>query len=94
MSKNTEASTNFLEKQIGQLSRQMAAQASSSEGFVWNTDDNLKNKSFKAIELINRGGPSIPKVSDVRKEKSDDEKKSEKEVVVEKEVEKIRERKS
>lgn len=37
MNKNTEASTKNLEMQVGQLSRQMVTEASSSGGFIGNT---------------------------------------------------------
>lgn len=46
--------------QVGQLFRQMAAQASSSGGFIGNTVDYPKNEMCKAIELRNRVVPSEP----------------------------------
>lgn len=53
ISRNTEASIKNLEMQIEQLSRQIAGQPSSSEGFLGNTVDNTKNENSKTIELRN-----------------------------------------
>lgn len=46
--------------------------------------DNLRNETCKAIELRNRVVSFEPRVSEEKKETSEVEKKSEKEVVVEK----------
>lgn len=54
MNKNIEASIKNLEMQIGKLSRKMAAQASSSEGFISNTVDNSKNETCEVIEFRNK----------------------------------------
>lgn len=45
--------------------------------------DNLRNEKCKAIELRNRVVSFEPRVSDEKKESTEVEKKSEKEVVVE-----------
>ena len=66
--KNTEALIKNLEKQIGQFSRQMAAQASSSGGFIGSTVGNPKNETCKVIKLRNRVVPSNQK-SEPRKER-------------------------
>lgn len=50
MSKNHDVSIKFLEMQIGQLSRQIAALPGSSEGFIGNIVDNPKNESCRAVE--------------------------------------------
>lgn len=44
MSNNTKAFIKYLEMRVGQLSRQMAAKASASRGFIGNNIDNLKNE--------------------------------------------------
>ena len=46
--------------QVGQLSRQTGAEASSNVGFIGNIIDNPKNEMCKAIELRNRVVPSEP----------------------------------
>lgn len=60
MNKNTEASLKDLEMQVGQLSCQMTAEASSSGGFIGNIVDNPKNEMCKAIELRNIAVPFEP----------------------------------
>lgn len=77
MNNNTEASINNLEMSIGQFSRQLEAQASSSEKI---------NENCKSLELRNKLIPSNPKMSD-KKGQSWGKEKNDKEVKVEKEVE-------
>lgn len=50
MSKNHDASINFLEMQIGQLSWKIVVLPSFSGGFTSNIVDNPKNKTCKALE--------------------------------------------
>lgn len=85
MNKNTKASIKNLEMQIDQLSQQMAISTSSSGGFISNTVDNLKNETWKAIELRNIVVLSNAMVSEENKESSEVVMKSEKKVVVEEE---------
>lgn len=64
MSKNYDASIQFLEMQIGQLSHQIAVLRSSSGGFTCNTVDNPKSETCKALErrfevITNRGEDEI-----------------------------------
>lgn len=54
MSRNHDAFIKKLETQIGQLSRQIIALPSSSEGFTGTTVDNPKNESCKAVETVLR----------------------------------------
>lgn len=74
MSRNTEASIKNLEKYIGQLSIQLAAQPSSSVFF--NTINSMKNENHKVVELRNKVVSSIPNASGLKKQVSGSEKKS------------------
>lgn len=70
------------------MSQKIVARAISIGGFVGNTIDNPKKWEFQSHWFENRMESSNSKVFYERKESNKDEKKSEKEVVVKKEVEK------
>lgn len=64
MSKNHDAFINFLEMQIGQLSKKITALPGLSGGFTNNIIDNSKNESCKVVEtgfkvITNRGEDEI-----------------------------------